>query len=112
MKKNNILITILASLLIAFAQLMFKISMAHKTIYESILSPYLYLGLILYGIATFFFIISLRNEYLSKTYPIVSLSLVWVYLISYFILGETIKILNIMGFLLVVGGISLILYKK
>ncbi len=112
MKKSNILITILASLLIAFAQLTFKISMTDKTIYESILSPYLYLGLILYGLATFFFIISLRNEYLSKTYPIVSLSLIWIYLISYFILGETISAFNIFGFLLVMGGISLILYKK
>lgn len=112
MKKNSILIAILASLFIAFAQMMFKISMTNKTILESLFSFPLYLGVILYGIATLFFILSLRNEYLSKTYPIISLSLIWVYLISYFILGETISLLNILGFLLILGGLSLILYKK
>lgn len=109
MKKNTILIlTILASLFIALGQLMFKIAINSP---EKI-NMFFVWGILFYCFATIPLIYSLKNEKLSKTFPIVSLSLVWVYLISYFILKESLTLLNIIGFSLLIIGITIISYKK
>ena len=111
MKNKSILFVIISSIFTAIAQLVFKISMKESTLLESISTLYLWLGLLSYGIATILFMISLRSRELSKTFPAISLSLVWIYLISYFAFNEKITYKIMLGFLFLIIGNWVILKK-
>lgn len=109
MKKNLIfIITVLASLFIALGQLMFKIAITST----NKINIFFVYGALFYVLSALPLIYSLKKEKLSKTFPIVSLSLVWVYLFSYFLLKEPITSINIIGFILLITGITIISYKK
>ncbi len=82
-------------------QLLFKVSGGDPK------SPYLYGGLSLYGASAFLWIYSLKYLPLSKVYPFTFLTFAFVLLISYFLLGEKISLLNMVGVFLIVVGVVL-----
>nr|MBA4405429.1 hypothetical protein [Nanoarchaeum sp.] len=106
--KNILILTIFASLLIALGQLMFKIAINSP---EKI-NMFFVWGILSYCLAAIPLIYSLKNEKLSKTFPIISLSLAWVYLLSYFVLKESLTVINLVGFIFLIIGITIISYKK
>ncbi len=65
-------------------------------------------GCALYAVSSFIFIPALRGGELSVLYPIVSLSYVWVALLSIKFLGERMNRTKIAGILLIILGVSLI----
>ncbi len=73
--------------------------------------PFL-LGLTLYACSALLLILSLRHGELSTLYPIVSLSFVWTMLSSWLIIGETITILNSLGMLIIITGVSFLTYRQ
>ncbi|MEM4239782.1 MAG: EamA family transporter [Candidatus Woesearchaeota archaeon] len=69
---------------------------------------YVLLGCLLYSISSFIFIPALRGGELSVLYPLVSLSYIWVSLLSVKFLGERMNLTKITGIALIIIGVSLI----
>jgi multidrug transporter EmrE-like cation transporter len=71
-------------------------------------SPYILLGLGLYGLGALAWIAVLARLDLSIAYPFLALNFVLVALVSYAALGESIPILRWMGILVICAGIFLV----
>ncbi len=71
----------------------------------------LWFGLFLYGVSTIFYIIALQKIPLSIAYPTISISYIFVVILSSIIFKEKIDITQILGILLIMSGVFLI-WKK
>jgi uncharacterized membrane protein len=69
---------------------------------------YVIFGCVLYALSSFIFIPALRGGELSVLYPLVSLSYIWVAILSAKFLGEKINSTKIAGIALIIIGVSLI----
>jgi len=109
-KPSSIAYAFLCTLFIAIAQLFYKLG--SKTLMIDLMTMiknyYLIIGLTLYFIAAIIFIIALKSGELSTLFPIISMSYVWVSLLSIKFLGERMSILKWIGVLAVVIGVSFI----
>ncbi len=117
MKKGKfkyILIAILCAVFGALGQLLFKLGAGNVSfnILSWILNFYVIAGVIFYGLATIIFILILKKADLSLLYPVVATSYIWVALMSIFILKEQLIWTNWIGFLLIIGGVSLTSIKR
>jgi len=77
-------------------------------VYDAFSNPFIILGLLLYVVSAFFWIIALSRVELSYAYPILSLGYVVIMLLSYWLFQENVSVLRILGTLLVVLGLCLI----
>ena len=69
---------------------------------------YLILGFFLYGISALFLIIALKFGELSVIYPVISVTFIWVTLISRFVLKEVIILKQYFGVTFILLGVFLI----
>ncbi len=73
----------------------------------------LFLGYCFYGVNTFLMALALRGRELSRLYPIIALTYVWVTILSVFLLaGEHINFFRSIGIAFIVGGVSILGMKK
>jgi uncharacterized membrane protein len=68
----------------------------------------LFAGYCLYGLSTFLLVLALRDGELSLLYPIVSLSYVWVTILSVMIFHETLNLFKIVGVSTIVLGVAVL----
>ncbi|MBL7054387.1 EamA family transporter [Candidatus Woesearchaeota archaeon] len=103
-------LVILATLVGAFGPILLKKASARKLSKFSSLvkNHYLFFGVLLYGLGTLLFIPALKGGDLSILYPFVSLSYVWVSLLSVKFLGEKMNKYKWLGVLLIIVGVSFI----
>jgi uncharacterized membrane protein len=94
----------------AAAQLLMKIGMSHFTpTIPAIATNYaLIAGYALYGINTLLLVLALRDGELSMLYPIISLTFVWVTLLSYTMLGEKPNFYKNVGIAVIVIGVGVL----
>ncbi len=76
-----------------------------------LLTPSVFLGFFLYGVSSIVWIYILKNLSLSVAYPALSIGYVLVLFISWKFLGENINILNILGVVFIIIGVSLLFTK-
>lgn len=73
----------------------------------------LFLGYCLLGAQTVLMAMALKGQELSKLYPIIALTYVWVILLSLIILpGEHMNFFRTIGILFIIGGVSVLGMKK
>lgn len=73
----------------------------------------LFAGYCLYGVNTFLMALALKGRELSRLYPIIALTYVWVTVLSLFILAdEHINFFRSIGIAFIVGGVSVLGLKK
>jgi drug/metabolite transporter (DMT)-like permease len=65
-------------------------------------------GLALYGGFTLLMVLALRKGELSMLYPIISLTYVWVTLLSYTLLGEKPNLMKNIGITVIVIGVGVL----
>jgi uncharacterized membrane protein len=75
---------------------------------ELVTNIHIIIGLIFYGISTLIYIYALKEGELSLLYPVIATSYIWTTLLANIILGETVHILNWIGIMLIIFGVSLI----
>ena len=130
---SGIACVIIASIIGALAQLLFKMGSAStiKAIIVNILDENTFLtaeilitnpvlknglitlgGFILYGAGAFFFVLALRKGELSVIYPLFAANYVWVALISAFYFNEEIKSIEWIGIGAIMVGICIIGWKE
>lgn len=71
-------------------------------------NPKLFGGYAMYGLNTFLISIALKGRELSRLYPIIALTFVWVTALSIFVLGEHMNFYRAAGVALIVGGVSIL----
>jgi drug/metabolite transporter (DMT)-like permease len=100
----------ISTLLCAVAQILFKKGSAHFLLdpIAILTNVPLIVGLILYGGFTLSMVLALRQGELSMLYPIISLSYVWVTLLSYTILGEKPNLYKNIGITVIVIGVAVL----
>lgn len=75
------------------------------SITKTIFSPYVFLGFVLYGISSVFWLFVLQRLPLSVAYPALSLTYVVVVALSVLVLKEPITSTKIIGILLIILGV-------
>lgn len=73
----------------------------------------LFIGYALYGVQTFLMAVALKGRELSRLYPIIALTYVWVTILSLFVLpGEHLNWFRAVGIATIVAGVSILGMKK
>jgi drug/metabolite transporter (DMT)-like permease len=107
------ILIVIACILIALAQMLFKKSLPKfelkiSSILRVLFIPNIILGLFLYFIALLIYLYSLTKLELSLAYPLLSFSFIFVTIFSVFLLKEKITIKRALGILLIILGIVLV----
>jgi len=105
-----ILLVVIATLVGAFGPILLKKASARKLskISSLIKNYYLFGGVALYALGTLLFIPALKGGDLSILYPFVSLSYIWVSLLSVKFLGEKMNLIKWLGIAFIIIGVSFI----
>lgn len=72
----------------------------------------LFCGYLLYGVMTFLMALALKGRELSRLFPIIALTYVWVTILSVFLLGEHMNFFRSIGIVFIVCGVSVLGLKK
>ncbi len=108
---------IIAVLLGAVGQVFFKLGSASfkGNFFDHILlfitNKFLFAGLVLYGISTLIYVTTLQKIPLSVAYPLISIGYIFVLLLSYFFLGETLSLGKILGTVIIIIGVCVLCLK-
>lgn len=108
--KKSILLILLSSLCAGSAQIFWKnASFTLGFNLSALLNVYFIVGVLLYGLATIFMVLSFRGGELSVLHPFLATSYVWVTLISPFLVaGEIITPMGMIGVLAIFTGVILV----
>jgi drug/metabolite transporter (DMT)-like permease len=112
---RSILLVVLCTLIGAAAQVFFKLGAGAlsggspaEIVLHVFTSPALLMGFACYGVNTLLLVLALRKGDLSLTYPVISLTYVWVALLSMLVFHETMNAVKVIGLLIVVVGVAVI----
>jgi drug/metabolite transporter (DMT)-like permease len=108
-----LLLLFISVLLNSLGQLFFKLGtgdleLTVAGVTSVITSKYLVAGITVYGVSLVLYLVALSKADLSYAYPIISLTYVFVTLLSYFVLQEHVGVYGWIGVLFVVIGVALI----
>jgi len=117
-EKMNVIIIILSGILCAsLGQVFWKLGMnavgaidnfSISGIVSMFLNPLVFLGLLMYGLSTIFWLIALSQKDLSYVYPFIALTFIIVLLFSKFLLHENVGIYRIVGTLIIIAGLIIV----
>jgi multidrug transporter EmrE-like cation transporter len=106
-----VLLVFCCTLIGAAAQIFMKLgaNTLEKTSPLDILSnPSLFFGYCLYAMSTVLLVLALRKGQLSILYPVISLTYVWVTVLSLLIFQETMNVYKAVGLIVVVIGVGVL----
>ena len=105
-----IILIVFCTIFTSIGQVLWKIGANRLQIdFFSLITNYpLILGFVSYAIGTILLLMSLRLGELSVLYPFISLSFIWVSLLSIAFLGEVMTSLKWASIILIIMGVSLI----
>jgi drug/metabolite transporter (DMT)-like permease len=72
---------------------------------------FVFLGLAAYLISAALWLVVLSREELSFAYPLIGIGYIFVAILAYFLFGEALTILRLLGIILIVAGAYLILLR-
>jgi drug/metabolite transporter (DMT)-like permease len=129
--RRSILLVVACTLIGAAAQILMKqgtaqLGAGHLTLGDVAHDPRLFIsysigiitnfklfcGYALYGVMTFLMALALKGRELSRLFPIIALTYVWVTLLSLLLLGEHMNFFRAIGIAFIVGGVSVLGLKK
>ena len=130
--RRSFLLVFSCTLIGALAQILIKqgtaqLGSAHITLSQALVHPTLvgrfcldvitnlklFIGYAMYGVMTFLMALALKGRELSRLYPIIALTYVWVTILSIFLLpGEHLNFFRTAGIAFIVGGVSVLGMKK
>lgn len=104
------LLVVLATITISISQTLIKLGVKTLTwnITGIITNHYIIIAYMLLAVSSVLVILGFKWGELSVLYPVIGLSFVWVLLISFFFLGETVNAWKIIGSAFIVGGVALL----
>jgi multidrug transporter EmrE-like cation transporter len=82
--------------------------LSHPSLLQMATNLPLMAGYSLYGISTLLLVLALRKAQLSILYPIISLTYVWVTILSVIIFAESMNVSKVLGLLIIVCGVAVL----
>jgi multidrug transporter EmrE-like cation transporter len=110
-RKQSLILVFVCTILGAIAQILMKMGSTHLEHFDVIkvlTNPPLFAGYALYGINTLLLMLALRDGELSKLYPIIALTYVWVTVLSMYFFQEALTFWKATGILVIVAGVSVL----
>ena len=114
-QRRALLLVLCCTVFGAAAQVLIKTGathLAHPSLLTAALgmvtNKFLFCGYSLYGISTILLVIALKDGELSITYPVIALTYVWVAMLSYFLMHESMGLYKIIGISLIVTGVAIV----
>jgi drug/metabolite transporter (DMT)-like permease len=110
---------LLVAAMLACGQILFKIAAQStkepialnlQSILQLILSPYFLIGIVIYVVATFFWVSLLRDIEISKAYLVVAFSIALVWLAGTFLLHEPFSFRLLVGMAIILAGLAVALW--
>ncbi|HYI96966.1 MAG TPA: hypothetical protein VEX68_25710 [Bryobacteraceae bacterium] len=111
MFEHPVLLVFLCTVLGAAAQVLLKIGatqLVKVNPLSMLANPWLFCGYSLYGLSTALLILALRKGQLSLLYPVISLTYVWVTVLSLILFKETMNVYKAVGLAIVVAGVAVL----
>jgi drug/metabolite transporter (DMT)-like permease len=110
-RNQSVFLVFICTILGAAAQILMKMGSAHMVHFDvvKVLTDWqLFSGYALYGINTLLLMLALRDGELSKLYPIIALTYVWVTVLSAYFFHEEITFWKLAGIAIIVAGVSVL----
>lgn len=111
-KRRSLLMILVFTLLSAAAQVLLKFGSVELKLHPSLLGVLtnfpLIGGMALYGIGAALMVLALRHGELSVLYPLISLSYVWVAILSVLVFGEVMNPYKISGICVIMAGVGVL----
>jgi multidrug transporter EmrE-like cation transporter len=95
----------------AAAQILIKTGvnqMTHFNVAQIISNVPLLAGYCAYGVSTLLLMLALQDGELSRLYPIIALTYVWVVMLSPYFFHEKLGLLKVAGIVVIVGGVTVL----
>ena len=111
LNRKSVLLVALCTLSGAAAQIFMKLganNIVHPTLMQLIMNVPLMTGYALYGVNMLMLTIALKNAPLSLLYPIISLTYVWVTMLSVMIFKESVNRYKVAGLAIVILGVAVL----
>ena len=116
---HAIILSLLCSLMLAIGQICWKLALAGQTlswnlsqIFALVFKPLFIAGVLLYCIATIFWIYLLSKYELSYIYPMIAFAYVFGAVLSIVVLKEHVSLIRMSGIMFVVVGVAIIGLNK
>jgi drug/metabolite transporter (DMT)-like permease len=122
-KKMSVLILVLLCIIMgAIGQLAMKKGMSmigtinlkdifSKKIFPIVFQRYVFVGIVLYVLASLIWLVVLSQAELSFVYPLISVGYIITAILSWFLFNENLTLFRFFGILLICGGVYLIVLK-
>ena len=111
-KRRSLLMIVAFTVLAAAAQVLMKFGTIHHKLHPSIaglLTDFpLIGGMLLYGVGAALMVVALRHGELSVLYPLISLSYVWVAVLSEVVFGEIMNVYKVTGICAIMAGVGVL----
>lgn len=108
--KGAVWLVIFSTILTTAAQLFYKSGASRLP--EFVSNWPLIVGFVLYCLAALLIIWALRFVELSVVFPLLATSFVWVSLLSVFVFGESLSVINWFGVILIACGVAVVGWKR
>lgn len=82
-----------------------------KAVFAIVFSPWVFIGLVLYGLSTLLWLFALSKTTLSYAYPFTMLTFILVMAASYFVFSEAIPVNRLIGAAVICIGILIVSLK-
>jgi multidrug transporter EmrE-like cation transporter len=91
-----------------FGEIMFRPSRVIQIGVQIFSRPMILLGVFLYAVSAFFWIIALSKSHLSFAYPMLSIGYVLIFFLSVWLFKEPFSLIRLLGTIIVCGGVVLV----
>jgi multidrug transporter EmrE-like cation transporter len=109
--RQSIGLVLLFTLFAVAAQALIKsgaTSLHSASVFEMLTNRAVFFGYALYGFSTILLILALRDGELSLLYPVISLTYVWVTILSVVVFHEPLTLLKVAGIAVICAGVALL----
>jgi drug/metabolite transporter (DMT)-like permease len=120
MNISYFLLILFNTFILVSGQFLWKLGLEKETIsfnslgviIKLMFSPFIFSGILTYGLATVLWLFILSKVQISIAYPIQSLAYIIAVFGAYFIFNEPLTLYKFLGCLLIMGGVSLIAFSN
>ena len=111
LNRQSVALVFLCTLSGAAAQIFMKLganNIQHPSVAQILGNTPLIIGYALYGVNTLMLALALKKAPLSMLYPIISLTYVWVTMLSVMIFNESVNTFKLLGLATVIAGVTVL----
>jgi multidrug transporter EmrE-like cation transporter len=111
-QRRAVLMVVFCTFVVAVAQILMKsgadYAKAHPGLLGIVTNPVLVVGYGLYAVVTVLIVLALKDGELSVLYPILSLSYLWVAVLSFFIFHDNLNAYKLIGVAVIICGVGVL----